>query len=175
MGSHPLAKDNEWFFSQHNIKVVAPIHRQVDRRKKHSSPGVKSGKFVVRGSNECREGVISSMRHQLRKICGTRVSVAGRPAWQKQFRTYGTISLDRALLRQPGESFVSVHSAHITANRSKPNPRYMTKQEQRDWHRQGKYIPWHWRADMKVIRAHRGPRLTQTNVQNFRLTLPASW
>lgn len=167
MEQHPLSREDEWFFSQHNVKVHAPIFRGADKRKKHTPNTLRSQKMVIHGSNMCREGVLSSIRQQLRTACGTRCAVAGRPSWDREYRAYGEISLDRASLKQPGESFVSVHSAHITANRSKPNPHYMAAAELARACRRGHYPPWHHRVEHRMIRCSRGKRLTKTDIQNY--------
>jgi hypothetical protein len=168
MSQHPLSREEEWYFSQHSVKVRAPIFRVV-RKKKSNPAGIRSQKMVIQGGSSCREGVIGQIRTALRSAGGNQVSVGGGPTWKRRFSPYGSLELDRDALKKPGESFVAVHSAHITANRSKPNPNYKTVAERRELRRKSPwaYQPWHYRADQKFIRVTRGARLTNAMIQDF--------
>ena len=165
MSQHPLSRENEWYFSQHNVQVHAPLYRNVDKRKKTTPSGLRSQKLVIVGSSTCREGVISQIRNAVRTAAGARLG----GSWQARFTPYGTIDLDRPVLKQPGESFVAVHSAHIMANRARPNPNYKTAVERRELRRRNGwyYPPYHHHWDQKVIRNYRSAPLTNASVQDF--------
>jgi len=169
MSQHPLSLEDEWYFSQHGVKVRAPIFRLVNKNKKSNPRGLRSQKIIISGNSACREGVISQIRTSLRLAGGQLIGEAGRPSWKRVFSPYGSLELDRAALKKPGESFIAVHSAHICANRSHPNPHYMTTAQRSECRRTGNwaYHPWSHRTDQKVIRTYRSARLTPTAIQNF--------
>ncbi len=168
MSQHPLSREAEWYFSQHSVQVRAPLYRNVDKRKKSTPPGIRSQKMAMSGSSTCREGVVGQIRHQIRNAAGTQMrSGAG---WRVKYTPYGIIELDRPILKRPNESFVAVHSAHIMANRSRPNPHYKTVKERREIRRRNQgylYTPYYHYTDQKLIRNQRSSPLTNAAIQNF--------
>lgn len=167
MSRHPLSKEDEWFFSQHSVRVCAPIFRIVNKKKKSNPRGLRSRKIDIQGSSTCREGIIGNIRNALRTAGGHSIRSSGGPGWQRVFSPYGSLELNRDVLKQPGESSVAVYSSHITADRSEPNLNYRTPKERKAYRNRGLYYPWHERVHLKLIRTHRTAQLTDTNIQDF--------
>lgn len=168
MGQHPLSRENEWYFSQHSVQLHAPLYRNVNKRKKSTPNNIRSQKIIITGASTCREGIVSQIRAGIRSASGTQVRIGGN-GWRVRYTPYGKIELDRLFLRQPGESFISVHSAHIMASRGRPNPHYKTVAERRmlrrssGWH----YSPYDHYWDQKIIRSYRSVPLTKAIIQDF--------
>lgn len=172
MTAHPLSNEAEWFFSQHGVKVQAPVFRLVNKNKKSNPKGLSSKKISIFGGSSCREGIIGNIRHAIRTCAGHHIRSgegAGCAGWRREFSPYGSLELDRNSLKQPGLSSISLHSAHITANRSRPNPDYKTPKELNEYKRKnpGRYYPWDYLAREKFLRVSRGAPLTDTNIQDF--------
>ncbi|KKN44418.1 hypothetical protein LCGC14_0693320 [marine sediment metagenome] len=168
MSKHPLSRETEWFFSQHGVQVRAPIYRNVDRRKKNTPSNLRSKKITISGNSSCREGIIAQIRSSIRSATGTlRHPESG---WRVQYVPYGSVDLDQSVLKRPGESFVAVHSKHITACRLRPNPNYKTAAEQQEIRRKHDrcyYSPYHHCWDEKMIRGRTDAPLTNAAIQDF--------
>ena len=116
---HPLSEAPEWWFSQHNVQVHAPFY--IVPKKKGKG---RCGKKVVSGTDSCREGVVSQLRHGIAKATGTIEARNPHQPWSKTWTQHSNVDIDRSMLRQPGESYVAVAKAHINYGRLEKNPHY---------------------------------------------------
>lgn len=156
---HPLSSADEWYFSQHSVQVHAPIYVVPQKR----SSGRRGGKKVLNGRDDCREGVLSQLRHVVAGAIGSRRQDPLR-SWSKIWEQHSEVDLDRPMLRQPGESFIAVAKAHITYARMQENPHYKPAGKRT------RHDPWTYgykNEKDKMIRNHGFIELTNDMVREY--------
>jgi hypothetical protein len=165
MSAHPLSRKDDWFFSQHQVQVHAPIYRV----KTSNKQGFGNRKLMINGRDSCREGVLSQLRRDISRYCGQIRTVAPERMWNKRWYQEASVDLERPILRRPGESFVAVHAAHMTFNLMKDNPHYMPVGQRRRARRRYGYYYEHSPINQrdKRIRVGKSVPLTDTMVQDY--------
>lgn len=167
MSAHPLSQEEEWFFSQHQVQISAPVYRVMDPDRNNRRRSDQ--KFTLTATNACREGMISELRNVISQNFGELVKISPH-GWQRKWCPHASADLNKESLKQPGLSFVAVQSSHITANRMGKNPLYKTPEQQarlvRNSHRY--YDQWdraQWRKPR--VRLYSPIKLTNKMVQDY--------
>lgn len=114
---HPLASEPNWRFRQHQVGLQAPL-RVVSAKSK------RGAKKVISVSNVCREGAVHDVRRNLQVLLTSRKKISGwAPMPSGRVKITGSADLNDESLKQPGESFLSVASAHITGFLARKHPK----------------------------------------------------
>jgi len=117
---HPLSNNDEWFFSQHSVEIHAPIYRV---KRKDTNTLNTNRKMVLQATNVCREGLMGGLCLGITDAIGTHRRDP-KASWRMLYSRDFDVDLDRECLKQPEESWVAVHKAHIGANRMKDGYRH---------------------------------------------------
>ncbi len=146
--SHPLSKEEEWFFAQHHVELRSVLFRIAQPK---VYPKVTNRRMVIRGESSCREGLIHGIRRSIAKALGR--EMGGLYSWNREYTRHSDPDMDRECLKQPGQSWVGVQQTHITGMRYMPNPQYKVK---------GSYS-----RNQKLVRRNLPGGATEDEVESF--------
>lgn len=118
----PLTSNINWRFEQASVGIRAPIIII-------SNETGKIKKKVISVQNICREGLIHTIRRKLQDVMVR--SLAGS-SWQQKSEIHSHVDLDAERLKQPGESFLTVCTGHITRGYAVPHPKAGQKDARRN-------------------------------------------